>query len=158
MRSRVTTAAPKAASDREAISRLEEARELMFDLRGHGPGKGLVRRQEERARRLVMLGLGQEIRGRKGGLPRPVRDDDDLAGAGDHVDRHPAEDHLLGRRHIGVSRADDLVDAGDRSRAVRQGRDRLGAADLEDPMSPRPAPRRRRSPAEAGRPGKASPG
>ncbi len=81
-----------------------------------------------------MFGLGQQIGGGKGRLSRPVGDDQDLAGSGDHVDRHPAEDHLLGRRHIGVPRTDDLVDAGNRRRAEGQGRDRLGAADLEDPV------------------------
>jgi hypothetical protein len=62
-------------------------------------------------------------------------------GSGDHVDADDPEDLALGRRHVGVARADDLVHGGDGPGAVGQGRDRLGAADPVDLVHAGPARR-----------------
>ena len=61
-----------------------------------------------------------------------VGDDQDLGRPGDHVDADAAEDTPLGRRDIGVARADDLVDRRDRRGAVGQRRHRLRPADPVD--------------------------
>ena len=118
--------------------------------------------------RLVVLGLRQQIGGDPGRIVVPVGDDEDFRRPGDHVDPDPAEDPPLGRRDIGVARADDLVDRRDRRGAVGQRRDRLRPADPVDLVDAGQARRRQhqrvehavrrrhrhREPLDAGDPGR----
>ncbi len=78
-----------------------------------------------------MLGLGQQIGGDPGGIDAVVGADDQLGGAGDRIDADVAEHQALGRGDVGVSGADDLVDARDALGAVGQRGDRLRTADDE---------------------------
>ena len=57
---------------------------------------------------------------------------EDLAWAGELVDTYRAEDLPLRFVDVGIARPDDLVDRGDRGRAIRHRGDRLCAADPED--------------------------
>ena len=86
----------------------------------------------------------------RGGRRRRARDrpsssasDEDLARSGDPVDGDGAEDQALGAGDVGVAGADDLVDARDARRAVRQRADRLRAAGVDDCRSPPRGGRRR---------------
>ena len=107
-----------------------------FELAGdgllHRVGERRIVGDQDRLRRRVVLGLGQEVGGdplRIGGV---VGEDQHFGRAGDHVDADLAKHVALGRRHIGVAGADDLVDRGNRLRPVGQCRDRLGTADAID--------------------------
>ena len=88
-----------------------------------------VRRDEDRLRELVVLGLREEIHRDPVGIRARVGDDEDLGDAGDHVDADRAEHAPLRRGDIGVAGTADLVDRRDRRGAVRERRDRLRAAD-----------------------------
>ena len=78
-----------------------------------------------------MLGLRQQIRGDDARVRAVVREDQDLARSGDAVDVDLSEDEALGGRNVEVARADDLVDARHRLRAVRERGDGLRAARIE---------------------------
>jgi hypothetical protein len=69
--------------------------------------------------------------------------DQHLARSGDGIDADLAEDEPLGRRHVRVARADDLVDTRNRLRAVGQRGHRLGAADAIERIDRRPGGKRR---------------
>ena len=100
------------------------------------------RADEQRVRRFVVLGLRQEIGGDEARVGRVVGDDEDLARAGDAVDRDGAEDEALRARDVVVAGPDDLVDADDALRAVGERRDRLGAARVHDGRDARQMRRR----------------
>ena len=95
-------------------------------------GEGGVVGDQDRLRRLVVLGLRQQVDRDPGGVGVCVGDDQHLRRPGDHVDPDLAEHLPLGRGDIGIAGADDLVDRGDALGAVGQGRHRLGAADAVD--------------------------
>ena len=78
----------------------------------------------------------EEVRGHLPGVAAAVGNDQDLTGAGDHVDVHQAEYLPLGLRHVGVAWAHDLVHLGHGLRAVGQGGHRLRAAHAKDPVHP----------------------
>ena len=87
---------------------------------------------ENRARVRVVLRLRDEIR-RDPGRPARAGDNHDLGRAGVEVDRAAARHHRLRGRDIAVAGADDLVDARHGPGAEGQRRDRVGAADPEQP-------------------------
>ncbi len=117
----------------ERPARDDPARQSL-DSRRYGLADGLshslVRRNHEDLAVGAMLRLRQHVGSdefRAGGM---VDDDGDLRGAGRHIDRDSfAIYHELGRRHVGVARPENLVDAGDAFRTVCHGRDGLGSAD-----------------------------
>ncbi len=84
----------------------------------------------------IVLGLREQVGGHHGGVRLIVRDDKDLAGPGDHVDRHLPEDLPLGLGNKSVARADDFVHRRYALRPVGQRRHGLRAAHLEDPSTP----------------------
>ena len=78
--------------------------ELFFKLSGD-----LFRQQpavcdEDGGGQRVVLSLGQEVGGDELRAGRTVGDDEDIAGAGDHIDGDHAENLTLRLRHIGVAR------------------------------------------------------
>ena len=83
-----------------------------------------------------MFGLAEQIRRHPAGIAAAVGEDQNLTGAGNHVDVHPAEDLALGSRDKDAAGADDFVHLGNRLRAVGQGCHRLGTAHAEDPGGP----------------------
>ena len=83
-----------------------------------------------------MLRLGEEVRGGVRGIGLRVGDDQDLAGAGDHIDGRDPEDLAFGFRDEGIPRTHDLVGFRDAFGAVGQSRHRLRPADLEDAVDP----------------------
>ena len=105
---------------------------LTVDFGGHGAGEGFVVGDENALGRFVVLGLREQVGGDPGRVVRLVGDDQNLGRACDRVDADLAEDLALGGGDIGVAGADDLVDGGDRLRAVSERRDRLRAADAVD--------------------------
>ena len=118
----------RARGDLAARRLVEQDREGLLDEVGQlGVGGDEVRRGAR-----VVLGLRHEVDGDERGHGGLVGEDENLAGAGEHVDAHVAHDELLGRGHVGVAGADDLVDARDGVGAVRERGDRLRAADLVD--------------------------
>ena len=80
-------------------------------------------------RRLVVLGLREEVRGEPFRIGFIVGDHHDLRRACDGVDADRAEDLALGLRDIGVAGADDLRDRLNRLGAVGERRDSLRASD-----------------------------
>ena len=98
-------------------------------------------------RRLVVLGLGEQVDGDAARVVRGVGEDHDFRRAGDAVDADPAEHLALGLGDIGVAGADDAVHRRDGLRCPRPGRRRLRAADAVDLRRPR---RDARRPAPAG--------
>ena len=99
---------------------------------GHRIGEGGVVGDQDRLRRLVVLGLGQQVDGDAARVVVGVGDDHDLRRAGDVVDADAAEHLAFGLGDIGVAGADDAIDRRDAGGAVGQRRDRLGAADAVD--------------------------
>ena len=87
---------------------------------------------QHRAGQPVVLGLAEQVGGHPGGSAAAVSQDQDLAGAGDHVDAHLAVDLALGGGHIDVAGAHDLVHRRHALGAIGQGRHRLRPAGLED--------------------------
>ena len=79
-----------------------------------------------------MLRLGAEVGADPLGLGGAVRDDHDLARAGQQVDADAAEELALGLGDVAVAGTEDLVDRGDARGADREGGDRLDAADRVD--------------------------
>ena len=89
-----------------------------------------------------MLRLTEQISRDIAGVGFFIRDDQDLARAGDHIDGDRAEDLLLRLGDKGVAGADDLVHLGNALGTVGERGDRLCAADLEDPVDARDGRRR----------------
>jgi hypothetical protein len=109
--------------------------QLPDDLRLDITGQARRRRKEHGAGVGIVLGLRDEI----GGNPSrdPVRrHNGDLARPGKEVDRTVRGHQRLRRRHIGIARAHDLVDARDRRRAVRERCHGMCTADPEQPGDP----------------------
>ena len=79
-----------------------------------------------------MLGLRDEIRRYPLGVAFVGRDDD-LRWAGVEVDRAIGGDKRLGGGDVLVARPDDLVNAWNGCRAVREGGDRLRASHTKQP-------------------------
>ena len=69
----------------------------------------------------IVLGLRDEVGGDVGGVAA-FAGDDDLCGAGEHVDGAVEGDEALGRGDVEIAGADDLVDARDGLRFRRPGR------------------------------------
>ena len=83
-----------------------------------------------------MLRLAHQVGGDVDRIGRFIRQDEDFAGPGDHIDVNGAVEELFGGGDVDVPGADDLVHLRDRLGAVGQRRDRLGAAHQEDPVDP----------------------
>ena len=86
-----------------------------------GQGQRLAVGDQHRAGQPVVLGLAEQVGGHPGGSAAAVGQDQDLAGAGDHVDAHLAVDLALGGGHIDVAGAHDLVHRRHALGAVGQG-------------------------------------
>ena len=124
--------APKSRQLAPAISRARQRLQLTLDGGGDGIGKGGGVGHEDRLRGAVVFGLREQIGGDPVGIVFAIGDDQDLRGAGDHVDADGAEDHALGGGDVGVARPHDLVHRRDRRGAVGERGDRLRAADPID--------------------------
>ena len=79
-----------------------------------------------------MFGLTQQVGGDPCRIASAVCQNQNFAGACDHVDTDFAEDFPLGRGNVDVARADDLIHGRDAFGAVGQSRDSLCAAGLEN--------------------------
>ena len=97
--------------------------------RGHRVQQGRVGRQQDGLGVLVVLGLGEQIHRQPVRIAVTVADDHDFRRAGDGIDADLAEDPALGRGHIGVTGADNLVHRPDGFGAVGQRGDGLRTAD-----------------------------
>ena len=106
--------------------------DLPLDLDARPVGELLRIGDQHAGRQLVVLGLREQVGGDVARVGGVVREDQDLARSGDHVDVDLAEHHLLRGRHVDVARAHDLVHPRDRRRAVGHRPDGLGAADAVD--------------------------
>ena len=78
-----------------------------------------------------MLGLREEVHRDPVSRRLAVADHENFGGAGDHIDADAAEDIALRGRHIGVARADDLIDRIQGLRAIGECGNGLRAADRE---------------------------
>ena len=101
-----------------------------------------LRRDEDRLRHLVVLGLREKVHRDPVGVRARIGDDEHLRRAGDHVDADAPEDAPLRRGDISVPRAHDLVDRGHGRGAESERGDRLRAADAQDPVDARERRRR----------------
>ena len=68
-----------------------------------------------------MFGLRDKLRGDIGGIAF-VAGDNNLRRPGEHVDRAVEGDQFLGGGDVEISRANDLIDAGDGLRSIGQER------------------------------------
>ena len=75
-----------------------------------------------------MLCLGEQIHGDPLGVNRPVREDQNFRGAGDHIDAHAPENLSLCFRNKAVTGTDNFVHPGNGGRAIGQCRNSLRAA------------------------------
>ena len=80
----------------------------------------------------VMFGLRKQVCRHMARLCLPVGHNEDLARPGDHIDRHPAINLLLGGSHINIARTDNLVHRRHAFRTIGERGDRLRTAQLED--------------------------
>ena len=92
-----------------------------------------VRREQNRLRHFVVLGLRKKIHRYPIRVGAGVGDNEYLRGSGDHVDADSAENAPFGGRDIGIAGTDDLVDRGNRRRAVGERRHRLRSAYRKGP-------------------------
>ena len=106
--------------------------QIAVDLMRDGGDKTAIVADQDRLRRIVVLGLREEVGGDPGGIVVGAGDDKDLRRPSDHVDADAAKDPPLRGRDIGVARPDDLVDRGDRRGAVGERCHRLGTTDAVD--------------------------
>ena len=115
-----------------SVASMSARRGRVGDELGHGVVDGVGERRAPRHEHGgaagSVLGLGQEVDRHELGSSVLVGDHDHLRRAG-AIDPDDARHLALGRRHVGVPRADDHVDRPDRLRAVGHRGDRLGAAD-----------------------------
>ena len=79
-----------------------------------------------------MLGLGDHIGSHIFRISVFIRDDEDLAWTGDHIDVDLAVDQALGTGDIRISRPDDFIHARDALGAISEGSHGLCTADLAD--------------------------
>ena len=109
-------------------------RQETVDGSGHLVEVGRVPGNQDGLGVLVVFGLREEVHGDPFRGRAAVAEDEDLRGAGHHVDTHLAEDGALGGGDVDIARANDLVHRRHRRGAIGQCRHRLGAADGEDPV------------------------
>ena len=88
--------------------------------------------QQYRAGHRIVFRLGKQVRRCINRISAFIRDDQNFARTGDHIDIHFAVDEFLGRRDIDVARTRDLVNRSDGFGAIGKCGHRLGAADLVD--------------------------
>ncbi len=79
-----------------------------------------------------MLGLAEQIGGDPFGIIVGIGDDQNFAGAGNHVDPDHAVELALGLGDPGVTRPGDDIDLGDPLGAIGERGDRLRPADAPD--------------------------
>ena len=103
-------------------------RKLTLRARRDGIEQRGIRRDEDRLRELVVLGLREEIHRHPIRIRGAVGDDENLRCAGHHVDANGAEHTPLRCGDIGIAGSADLVDGRDARRAVGERGDRLRAA------------------------------
>ena len=96
-----------------------------------------ARRQQNRLRRFVVLGLREQVHCHPVGMRAVVGDHQDLRRTGDHVDADDAEHAPLRGRDVRIAGTDDLVDLRNRLGAVRKRADRLRAPNRNDTIDPR---------------------
>ncbi len=96
-----------------------------------------IGREQQRLRVLVVLGLREKVHREPFRRGAAIGDDENLRWAGNHVDADAAKHLALRFGDIGISRADDLVDAGNRTRAIRERRHCLRAANADDAIDAR---------------------
>ena len=84
-----------------------------------------------------MFGLGQHIAGQHFRIAGAVGQSVNLGRAGQLINAHGAKHLPLGLIHKGIAGADDLHHLRHRSCAISHRRNRLRAADAENPVSPR---------------------
>ncbi len=110
----------------------QQALDLLPDL-GDVVGVGA---EQNALRQLVMFGLAEQVHRHPVGRCAAIGEHEDFTRPGDHVDADLAEHTALRARHIGVPRAGDLVDRGNRGGAIRECGNRLRTADREHPVHP----------------------
>ena len=119
-----------------------QQRNLSLQLRLHRFGQLAAVGDKHRACQFIVLGLTEHVRRHDLRVAGTVRYHQNLAGAGNHVDGHPAEYLLFGFRHIGVAGAHDFIHPGQGLGAIGKARHRLRAAHLEDAIHARDLGRR----------------
>ena len=129
-------------------------RHLLVELGGHVVGQRLAGRDQDGGGQRVVLGLADQVCGdvrRVGGV---VGQHGDLGRSRLGVDTDDALDQALGAHRVDVARPGDQVDGTAAACAVREHRDRLGAADgvhlVDAEQRARSQDRRVRPAAEAG--------
>jgi hypothetical protein len=130
-RSGTTKIRPFCAIDRIGDRAAREIFELAIELEDDRASERGVGRREDRVRVLVVLGLGEEVGRDVRGLRRSIGEDEDLARAGDGVDRDGAVEEPLRAREVRVARPHDLVDAREALGPVRERGDRLRAPGVD---------------------------
>ena len=120
--------APAWASDCASF----EGSELRVDLGGNRLPEGRIRRDEDRLRAFIMLGLAQQVCCDPGRIVVGVCNNEDLGRARDHVDSYLPKHPPLGCRDKGVARPGDLVDRRNRFGPISQSRHGLRATDAVD--------------------------
>ena len=128
--------APKSRQLAAAVSARGRSLQLALDRALHRSAEGGIVGDQDRLRRGVMLGLGQQVGGDPVRIVAAVGDHQHFRRAGDHVDADRAEHLALGGRDIGVAGADDLGDRADGLGAIGKRGDRLRAADAVDLVTP----------------------
>ena len=106
-----------------------------FQLGYHAFGESGLRRDEDRERLWIMLRLGNQLRGDVGGIAG-IAGDHDLRRSREHVDGAVEGDQSLGRGHVEIAGADDLVHPLDALCAIGQRGNRLGTADAVEVLDP----------------------
>ena len=117
-------------------ARARQGFQVSFDGALDRVGEGRVIGDQDGLGGGVVFGLAQQIGGDPGRIVGPVGQHQNFRRTRDHVDADGSEHQALGRRHIGVTGADDLVDRADRLGAVGQGAHGLGAADTVNFIDP----------------------
>lgn len=128
-------ALPTQPRDGRALERTQLPFHRSFNRGGEGP----VVCDEDGLRRLVVLGLGEQVRRNPVRIVGAVGDDQHLGRTSDHVDAHLTEDAPLGRCYIGVAGADDLIDRCDAVGAEGESCYCLSPADPVDLVHPHQA-------------------
>ena len=100
----------------------------------HGIQVEGIRTKQDALRQFVVFGLAEQIHRHPISGRTAVRQHQDFAGPGNHVDAHFAKDLALGLGHVVAPRPGDFVHSGNRLRPPGQGRNRLSAADGKDPI------------------------
>ena len=109
-----------------------QSRDLRVDRYRDAVGERGIVGYQDTAGGAVMFRLTQQIDGNPVRVRSSVGDHQNLRGPGDGVDPDSAEDHALGRRHIGIAGTDDDIDRLDGLGAIGQCGNRLRPADPID--------------------------